>query len=188
MAKPVITSDTEATAREGVAFTYSIVATNTPTSYDASPLPDWLTVDTNTGDITGTPPSTEYLSPPFDVITLSAINGDGIGTSTLSIRIELNSGNISLQSVKSAWFAAQGFASNTLNDQISRYLAANGGGPSNSVNNQWRVFLSGKGRVGSLKDMYIAELIASIGGSANSKMSVSDLEYLFYSDTNSTFA
>ena len=93
----------------------------------------------------------------------------------------------SLQAVKSQWFAAQGFVSNDLIDQISRYLAANGGGKSNDLYTQWYTFLSAKGRTGSIKDMYVAELIASIPN-ASSKESVSDLEYKFYGDSTNTFA
>jgi|ERR1041385_2887175 hypothetical protein len=92
----------------------------------------------------------------------------------------------SLQAVKSQWFAAKGFVSNDLNSQISQYLAANGGGPSNDLNTQWYTFLSAKGRTGSIKDMYVAELVASVANS--NSMSVSDLEYKFYGDSTNTFA
>ena len=93
----------------------------------------------------------------------------------------------SVNDVKSQWFAAKGFPSNTLNDQMSRYLAANGGGISNDLNTQWYNFLSAKGRTGSFSEMYNAELIASVAG-AHSGMSLTDLERMFYSTSTNTFA
>jgi hypothetical protein len=93
----------------------------------------------------------------------------------------------SINDVKSWWFASKGFASNGLNDQMSRYLAANGGGISNDLNTQWYTFLAGKGRTGSLNDMYKAELIASLAN-ASSKDSIRDLELRFYGNTASAFA
>src|SRR5438552_14372771 len=53
-AKPVITSSLTATGQVGVAFSYSITATNNPTSYNATGLPAGLTVNTSTGLISGT--------------------------------------------------------------------------------------------------------------------------------------
>ena len=89
--------------------------------------------------------------------------------------------------MKSAWFASKGFVSNTLNSQMSQYLAANGGGKSNDLNTQWYTFLSAKGRTGSLNDMYKAELIASLANT-NSKMSILELETRFYSTSTNSFA
>lgn len=183
MATPVVTSAADATAKTGVAFTYTITGSNVPTSYAATPLPTWLSVNTGTGAITGTPPQT--VSPP--TITISATNASGTGTASLNIRVEVNSGVIALNDLKSAWFAAKGFASNTLQGQISAYLSANGGGKSNDLNTQWYTFLSAKGRTGSTTDMYKAELIASVAG-LHSNMSLTDLENKFYSDTAHTFA
>jgi len=45
------------TAVVGTAFNYQIVGTNSPTSYNATNLPAGLTVNTSTGQITGTPSS-----------------------------------------------------------------------------------------------------------------------------------
>lgn len=93
----------------------------------------------------------------------------------------------SLNDIKSQWFASKGFVSNDLNTQIRSYLAANGGGASRGINDMWYTFLAGKGRTGSITDMYKAELIASLAG-ANSKMSITDLEKMFYSTSTNTFA
>lgn len=93
----------------------------------------------------------------------------------------------SVNDIKSQWYASKGFPSNTLNGQISAYLAANGGGISNDLNTQWYTFLSAKGRTGSAKDMYKAELIASLAG-AHSNMGITELETQFFGNTANTFA
>lgn len=182
MAAPVVNSALDATAIQAVAFTYSITGTNTPLSYNATGLPTGLSVNTSTGDITGTTRSIGDFR-----VTISATNADGTGTATLLLRIELNSGDFSTNSLKSAWFAAQGYNSNDLASQISQYLASNGGGKSNDLNTQWYTFLSAKGLTGSTTDMYKAELIASVAAT-NSNMSLTDLERQFYGDLSNVFA
>ncbi len=57
-------------------FTYQINATNSPTSYDAYPLPNGLVVDTVTGIISGLPFGDERV----ETITLSATNANGTTT------------------------------------------------------------------------------------------------------------
>ena len=54
-AAPVISSATSASVAVGAAFTYTIVATNSPTAYAAAGLPLGLSVDPTSGAITGTP-------------------------------------------------------------------------------------------------------------------------------------
>jgi len=79
---PVITSATTAGGNVGQAFSYNITATNTPTGYDATPLPAGLSVNTTTGAITGTPTAAGTAS-----VTISATNSGGSGSATLSITI-----------------------------------------------------------------------------------------------------
>jgi PKD repeat protein len=88
---PVITSALTATGTNGVAFSYQITATNNPTSYSATNLPQGLSIDTATGIISGTP-----LVPVDTSVTIGAINHGGTGTATLviSISIDPNSGPI----------------------------------------------------------------------------------------------
>ncbi len=77
---PVISSALTASAVYGsVASTYTITASNSPASYNATGLPSGLTVNTSTGDITGTPTS----APGAYNVTISATNAGGTGSATL---------------------------------------------------------------------------------------------------------
>lgn len=67
----------------GVAFSYSIVASCTPTSYDATGLPAGLSVNTSTGVISGTPTT----STPATAVTISAITPSGTVSGTLTLTI-----------------------------------------------------------------------------------------------------
>lgn len=80
---PIITSDLFASARVGEPFSYQIVATESPTSFDATPLPAGLTVNTATGLIDGTPTEDGL----FDV-PISATNADGTDQETLALTID----------------------------------------------------------------------------------------------------
>src|SRR5207248_4378318 len=79
---PVITSSLTATGQVAVAFSYTITATNSPTSYNAAGLPTGLSVNTSTGLISGTPTAAGTYS-----VTISATNAGGMGTATLTITI-----------------------------------------------------------------------------------------------------
>jgi hypothetical protein len=83
---PVITSATTANGTIGQAFSYQITASGSPTNYNATGLPAGLTVNRNTGLISGTP-TTNGVTP----VTISAINGSGTGTATLTITINATS-------------------------------------------------------------------------------------------------
>src|SRR4029077_7818289 len=85
VATPVITSPLTACGTIGVAFSYTITATNNPTSFSASPLPAGLTVNTSTGVISGTPTTAGTTN-----VTIRASNGAGpcnTATATLVITI-----------------------------------------------------------------------------------------------------
>lgn len=82
---PVITSNGTASGQVGATFQYQIVATNSPTSYTATALPDGLTFNSGTGVITGIP--TTETATPFEV-TLTAVNADGTSApKTLAISV-----------------------------------------------------------------------------------------------------
>ena len=81
-APPVITSATSVGTTIGQAFSYQVVASNTPSSYAASGLPSGLSINTTTGLISGTTSATGSYS-----VTLSATNWLGTGTSTLALTV-----------------------------------------------------------------------------------------------------
>ncbi len=85
-APPVITSPLTATGQVGVAFSYTITATNSPTSYNAAGLPTGLNVNTSTGVISGTPAIGTDAGSPYSV-TISATNAGGTGSATLTLTI-----------------------------------------------------------------------------------------------------
>ena len=85
LGKPVVTSATTASGQTGVPFSYQITATNSPTSFAATPLPSGVTVNTATGLISGTPTATGATN-----VSLSATNATGTSTSvTLVITVTL---------------------------------------------------------------------------------------------------
>jgi hypothetical protein len=79
---PVITSPLTASGNEGTPFTYSITATNLPTSYNATGLPAGLSINTTTGAITGTPTTAGTYN-----VTITATNSVGSDNQTLVITI-----------------------------------------------------------------------------------------------------
>jgi hypothetical protein len=80
---PVITSPLNAVGgEEQMGFAYAITANNSPATFWASDLPVGLTVNTNTGAITGTP-----LYAGNYAIPLFAENAWGVGTATLDLTV-----------------------------------------------------------------------------------------------------
>ena len=75
---PQISSSLSVVATKDQAFSYQIVASNSPATYAASGLPLGLGINANTGVISGSP-----VAIGISTITLSAANAAGVGTSTL---------------------------------------------------------------------------------------------------------
>jgi hypothetical protein len=84
---PVITSPTTASGTVGQSFSYQIAANNSPTSFNATGLPQGLTVSTSTGLISGTPSTAGTLT-----VTISVTNSAGTGTGTLTVTISAGGG------------------------------------------------------------------------------------------------
>jgi hypothetical protein len=80
--RPVLTSSDIAVGTVGAAFNYLITATNNPRSYTADGLPAGLSLNADTGIISGTP-----LIAGMSNITLSASNAGGTGTASLALTI-----------------------------------------------------------------------------------------------------
>ena len=84
-AAPAISSATSATGVVGTAFSYQVVASNSPTSYAASGLPSGLSLNTSTGAITGTPTAAGTST-----VSLTATNASGTSPA-VSLVLVLNS-------------------------------------------------------------------------------------------------
>ena len=83
---PVITSTNAVTATNYAGFSYLITASNNPVSYNASGLPNGLTINTTNGLISGT----NQTTPGTYTIGLSAINSAGEGTQNLALTLLKN--------------------------------------------------------------------------------------------------
>lgn len=79
---PAITSASQAAAFLNESFSFTITATNSPTSFSATNLPPGLTLNTSTGVISGTPANETNYN-----VNLSASNACGTGTANLTIVI-----------------------------------------------------------------------------------------------------
>ena len=79
---PYITSSLAATGKINSAFSYQITANYEPASFNATGLPDGLTIKTKTGIISGKPTAAGKSS-----VTISAKNATGTTTATLVITI-----------------------------------------------------------------------------------------------------
>jgi len=109
---PGITSTNAASGTVGTAFSYQIMASNSPTSFGASNLPAGLTNNPSTGLISGIPASAGTNN-----VTLSASNAGGTGTSQLTLVISSTaiSSNANLSNlVLSSGSLSPTFSSNTV--------------------------------------------------------------------------
>jgi len=79
---PVITSPSTAGGIAGQAFSYQITASNSPTSFGASSLPAWASINTTSGVISGATPTAGT-----NIVTISASNSVGVASTNLTITI-----------------------------------------------------------------------------------------------------
>jgi hypothetical protein len=79
---PLITSPLSATVTVGQSLAYKITGTNMPTSYSATGLPAGVTINTDTGEISGTP-----IAEGRFLVTLSATNAGGTGSAVLTFDV-----------------------------------------------------------------------------------------------------
>jgi hypothetical protein len=93
-AAPVVSSAGAAQGTVGSAFSYTITASNSPTSFGAAGLPAGLTLNTSTGAISGTPTSAGTT-----IATISATNSGGTGQATLTITIAAASSGSTTQTL-----------------------------------------------------------------------------------------
>ena len=82
LAAPVIDSDASTQGLVGTAFSYSLYASASVTSYTAANLPPGLSLNASTGAITGTPTNAGTYTVP-----VAATNATGTGSATLTLNI-----------------------------------------------------------------------------------------------------
>jgi len=81
-ATPVVTSPAQVTGNQNAPFTYQITANNNPTSFSATDLPAWLTVNTTSGLISGTPTANGTVN-----FTVTATNT--AGSANLAVTLDV---------------------------------------------------------------------------------------------------
>ena len=79
---PAIYSAAGARATVGGSFTYTVLASNNPTAYQATSLPTGLSLNPATGEISGTPSATGVYA-----VGLAATNPGGTATATLTLEV-----------------------------------------------------------------------------------------------------
>ena len=88
----VLNSPTTASGKQGVAFSFTLTATNSPTVFSATGLPSGLFLNTSSGVISGTPSVKGIFS-----VAVSASNACGGSSGTLTITLQGNCALPSLQ-------------------------------------------------------------------------------------------
>jgi hypothetical protein len=118
---PGISPNLQASAVAGVAFSYQIVATNSPTSFLVYGLPTGLTASASTGKISGTPTAGT------STITLQATNASGTSSiATLTLNVA-NAAPTAVPTINSA-AAASGTVGSQFGYQISAINSPTGYG------------------------------------------------------------
>ena len=92
---PEITSPLTASAILGTPFSYQITATNAPSNFDATGLPDGLTLNATTGVIAGTPTTAGNFP-----VALTAHADSGNGTATLTLVVASTAPEVTLTATR----------------------------------------------------------------------------------------
>ena len=87
LAIPVVNSAAQASGNSGTPFSFTVTATQSPTSFAASGLPPGLSINSSTGLISGTPTGVGTYN-----VTVTVSNSSGYSTSNLTIAIGPSSG------------------------------------------------------------------------------------------------
>lgn len=96
---PVVTNG-NATGTVGNSFSYFINATNSPASYAASGLPAGLSINTSTGEISGTP----TVAVTSSSVNISANNSAGTGSGVLNLTINQAAQTLNFPSISTKTF------------------------------------------------------------------------------------
>jgi hypothetical protein len=168
--QPVINSALTATGWVGDTFSYTITASNSPNSYNATGLPAGLSINTSTGAITGTPTAVAISN-----VTISATNAGGTGSAKLALTIGTLSGPIQVVQSATSYVdnnvpttSASFSSNNTAGNFIVVVVGNNQGQPftvTDSIGNVYQVAL-GMGGLG----IYYAENIKGGGNTVTATM------------------
>ncbi|MGA8725077.1 MAG: putative Ig domain-containing protein [Acidimicrobiales bacterium] len=93
---PVITSSDAATAAVGVPFSFGVIATGTPSpTYSLLGAPSWLSIDSTTGVLSGTPPAGSSRTDRFTITASNGLTPDATQSFTLVVQpIEITTSSL----------------------------------------------------------------------------------------------
>ena len=114
VAVPVINSSLTATGTVNSGFSYQITASSSPTSYRATGLPADLSINTETGAITGTPSTTGTSN-----VTIFATNAGGTDSKNLTLTIYSDHFAL-IRSRRSSSLIADGLAASSVSSISSK--------------------------------------------------------------------
>lgn len=132
---PVISSVASFNLQVGVAFSTTITATNSPTSFTFTNLPGWMTQSGTAGQLSGTPPAPGVFN-----TTVLATNGDGPGNAQAIVFNVAHHPNAPIVQVPADFTAYQGlpFSTTLQTSPPSTSMTASGLPPGITLNSSAR--------------------------------------------------
>lgn len=118
---PVVTSASVDTGTPGTAYSYSTVASNSPTSYSATGLPSGLSINSGTGAISGTPAGAAVSR-----IVISATNASGTGIGALTLNVSTPSAPVITSATTATGNTSQVFSYQIIATNIPTSYSATG--------------------------------------------------------------